>query len=504
LDDFGPAAASRYSAPVRRWLAAALLAAIHSGCSAGPAQPGARTPLVVGLASAPRGLDPHLYNDFVSFEVCANAFEGLTRLDRNLGVEPALAESWSSPDELTWHFRLRPGVRFHDGRAVQSADVVSSIERVRSHPRSEFTAYLVSVRGVRALGPDVVEVVTERPSPLLLNRLSFVGIVPAGSPAEIREPIGTGPYRLRAAGKDACELAAFDGYWGTRAREPALRLEVARGRLGLARLLAHELDFLEDLPPEALDSIRADPGLRLLSRPSLTTAVLVTNTHHTPFADPRLRLAVQLSLDREALARAVLRGHGRPAYQIVADGVFGFDANLPAVGRDIPEARRLLAAAGFPSGITTTIVAPAGLDLTLLQRQLADAGIRAGFEPPSAVAPGSAPLRFASFISDSGDSGDMLDGLLHSPNPALGAGGLNSFGYASQELDALIEASWRTDSLSARREALQRCMRFVMRDLPMIPLYTPNDLWGLRAELQFTPRADGRVLGVDLARTPGR
>ena len=163
-----------------------------------------RPPLVVGLSSAPRGLDPHLYNDFVSFEVCANAFEGLTRLDRNLGVEPALAESWSSPDELTWHFRLRSGVRFHDGRELQAADVVFSIERARSHPRSEFRGYLVSVRAVRALGPRGVEIVTERPSPLLLNRLSFIGVVPAGGPDEIREPIGSGPFRLHATGKDPC------------------------------------------------------------------------------------------------------------------------------------------------------------------------------------------------------------------------------------------------------------------------------------------------------------
>ncbi len=459
---------------------------------------------MVGLSSAPRGLDPHLYNDFVSFEVCANAFEGLTRLDRNLGVEPALAEGWSSPDELTWHFRLRPGVRFHDGRELQAADVVFSIERARSHPRSEFTAYLVSVRGVRALGPRVVEIVTERPSPLLLNRLSFVGVVPQGSPEEVREPVGTGPFRLRAAAKDAYELAAFEGYWGVRPAEPALRLQVARGRFGLAGLVAHALDFVEDLPPDGLEEVRADKALRLLSRPSLTTAVLIVNTRQPPFADARLRRAVHLSIDREALARVVLRGHGRPAYQIVADGVFGFDTNLAPVGRDLAEARRLLAAAGFPGGLATSVVAPGGAGVTELQRQLSEAGIRAGVELPSARAPGTAPLLFASFISDSGDSGDMLDGILHSPNPGLGAGALNTYGYASPELDALIEASWRTDSLSARRDALQRCMRFLMRDLPMIPLFTPNDVWGMRTELQFTPRADGRVLGVDLARSPGR
>ena len=130
------------------------------------------------------------------------------------------------------------------------------------------------------------------------------------------------------------------------------------------------------------------------------------------------------------------------------------------MGRDIPGGRRLLAAAGFLRGLATSVVVPNGLDLTLLQRQLSEAGIRVDFELPGAMAPGSAPLLFTSFISDSGDSGDMLDGILHSPNPALGAGALNSFGYASPELDALIEASWRTDSLVGRREALQRCMRF--------------------------------------------
>ncbi len=110
-------------------LLASLLAA--GACGARPEQPAAAGPLRIRLYTAPLGSDPHLESEFLTYAVLSNTFEGLTRLDPHLHVEPALAESWESPNDLTWRLHLRRGVRFHDGRRLTAADVVFSLERAR-------------------------------------------------------------------------------------------------------------------------------------------------------------------------------------------------------------------------------------------------------------------------------------------------------------------------------------------------------------------------------------
>ena len=154
----------------------------------------------VGLYAAPLSLDPHLENEFLTSAVLANAFEGLTSLDGAMRVEPALAVSWDTPGPSTWRFRLRPRARFQDGRPVTARDVAWSLERARHHPRSGVSHYLADVVDVRVAAPDVVEIRTQASTSLLLNRLSFIAIVPEGSPAEIRSPIGTGPYSAGTRG----------------------------------------------------------------------------------------------------------------------------------------------------------------------------------------------------------------------------------------------------------------------------------------------------------------
>lgn len=124
--------------------------------------PAPAQPLRIGLYAPPAGLDPHRHNEFVTFTVVSNLFEGLTSLDPSLQVRPALAESWSSPEDDRWRFQLRPGVSFHDGRALTSSDVVFSLERARTHPRSEFGSYLVTApedaaRVRRTWGPRASE-----------------------------------------------------------------------------------------------------------------------------------------------------------------------------------------------------------------------------------------------------------------------------------------------------------------------------------------------------------
>lgn len=159
-------------------------------------------------------LDPHAEAN-VSSELLFNVYEPLVAMDADLEVRPALAQSWTTPDELTWHLRLRPSVRFHSGRRLEAADVVYTLERIRSHPELEAGYYLIDVVGVHALDDQTVELKTRQASPILLHRLSFVPIVPATGTELARTADGTGPFRVVSWSKgERLELRRHDGYWG--------------------------------------------------------------------------------------------------------------------------------------------------------------------------------------------------------------------------------------------------------------------------------------------------
>ena len=345
-----------------RWIAAVVAAAALVDCAPAPRRTAAG-PMRVGLYAAPLSLDPHLENEFLTSAVLANVFEGLTSLDGAMRVEPALAVSWDTPAPSTWRFRLRPGARFQDGRRVCARDVAWSLERARRHPRSGVSHYLADVVDVRVAAPDVVEIRTQASTSLLLNRLSFVAIVPEGSPAEIRSPIGTGPYRLSPEGfPEDLTLQRSDVYWGRRPPEPVVRLLVvkdpARAR---AMLLSGDLDVsLSPRPGRGGPAAPGEPCCRVVAQPAVVVEALLCRVDRPPFDDLRVRRALDLALDRPALVARTLKGWGEPGLPAGEPRNGGVRAHHPAArsrrGRGAPAAGgggpspRALGHARFPGG----------------------------------------------------------------------------------------------------------------------------------------------------------
>jgi peptide/nickel transport system substrate-binding protein len=466
--------------------------------------------VVVGISAPPASLDPHRLNEFLTFDMLSNVYEGLVGLDASLRVEPVLAVSWSSTDDRHWRFELRSGVTFHDGRPLTAADVVSSLQRARTHPRSQFKSYLVDMADVRAVGELVVEVTTLRPNPVLLNQLAFVLIVPRDAPEEIDAPVGTGPYRLGVADKGrTIELSAFERYWGPPPAQREVRY-VARGaRPPSARLLEGEVDLLMDLAPEEAVRIRATPGFKVVAEPAPAVDVLALRVDTAPFKDRRVRRALHLAIDRPRLVEGLLHGFGRPASQLVSRNVFGFDPGLSAPTRDVAAARRLLKEAGHPDGLDLVLEHRRERRVDVIVAQLAEAGIRV--RPVAQhwhalldrLEKGQVPFAFTGLVSDSGESSDVFLSTLHTRQPGRGLGDSNARGYSNAHLDALIERAAQTPTPNERLTVLQHCMRLAMEDLPLVPLAETYLIYGLRDDLTWTVRADGRLLARDLHRLPG-
>ncbi len=493
------------------WLAlAAAPVALGPGAACSGGTGGGAASLRLVLHSDPQGLDPHLHDEVATHWVLDNVYDSLVTFDADMHVRPALAVDWDNPDDLTWRFQLRPGVRFQDGRPLAAADVVVSLERARSHPQSKMSGYLVEVAAVRAVDPRTVEVQTRRPYPILLNKLTFIAIVPRDPPARIARPLGTGPYRFVSYTPGRrLELEAWTGAWGAAGLEIEPRVSIAfegDAAKRVERLTSGHADLVAYLPSQYADRVGSAPGCAVRSGGGLAVNYLQPRVDAPPFSDPRVRRAISLAVDREALVRAMLHGRGAPAGQMVGPKVFGYVPEIPPPRRDLAAARQLLAAAGYPRGFDAVLEYRDGQDVAPLGAQLAEAGIRVRLRPRpwSELYPrllrGQVAFYYGGWQCSSGDASDLFDNKVHTRDPARGYGDSNSNGYSNPALDKLIESSGATLNMNERRRILQGAMHLLDADLPLIPLAIPFNLFGVRTTLAWAPRLDARIRAAGMRR----
>jgi peptide/nickel transport system substrate-binding protein len=313
--------------------------------------------------------DPHLHDEGATWTTLCNLFEGLVRFDANLKIEAALAQSWSNPDATRWLFQIRPGVRFHDGRPLEAEDVAYSIRRAAMFERSVISPYFTSIRQVTALDPRRVEIETREPDPLLLNKLTFIYVVPRAAsfenPSLANRPVGTGPYRFdHWLTENRFLLRRFDGYWGRRGIFPQVEVShIHESSERVAALLAGEVDLTRSLQGEDVARINAKPGRRATVAGTITVMLMTLHIAQkpgepgNPLALQPVRQAIHLALDRPEIVRRGFGGLARPTYQLVPPEVVGFDHQLPPGSRDVARARALLASAGYANGFRLEVCA---------------------------------------------------------------------------------------------------------------------------------------------------
>lgn len=480
-----------------------------SGCREAPEPAAPARPLRIALPAEPAMLDPHLQAESVANSILSNLYEGLTAFDAEMGLAPALAVGWESPDELTWVLRLRPGVTFHDGRPLTALDVLFSLQRARDHPESRVASHLVAVGSWRALGRQAVEIRTRRPYPILLNKLALVMIVPAGAPAPIEEPVGTGPYRLAGRREGAIELQPHGAHWRGPAVHPAVAIHlVPDPEQRVAGLLDGRFDLVKEVPPRLRQTVRASHVARLLGRDTLLVNYLQLPADRPPFTDPRVREAIQVGLDRRALVEELAGGLGSPAGQMVGPNVFGFAPALLAPERDLARARALLARAGIDRSGPIPMAYRAGRDVAPIVRQLAEIGLAVEARPVpwerlyAALQSGEVGFYYGGFSCNSGDASDLFDGKVHRRDPLSGYGSTHSAGLSTPALDELIELAGTASEMPARREMLERAMRELMAENTLVPLFVPRVDYGVRRTLRWHPRLDGHVRAEEVGIAP--
>ncbi|MBB5721209.1 peptide/nickel transport system substrate-binding protein [Loktanella ponticola] len=318
-----------------------------------------------------------------------NVFEGLTRFESDGAVVPSLAQSWDiSEDGLTYTFHLAAGVMFHDGTAMDSADVVFSLDRARAEDSTNAQkALFESIASVEAVDPLTVKVTLSQPNGSFLFNMAWgdAVIVAEESIADIAtNPIGTGAYKFSDwAQGDKIELTRNDDYWGEApAIETATFRFISDPTAAFAAVMAEDVDAFAGFPaPENLPQFDADPRFTVLRGNTEGETILAMNNKMPPFDDVLVREAVSHAIDRQAIIDGALYGIGTPIGTHFAPHNPDY-VDLTANSNYDPEkARALLAEAGFEDGFTTTLKLPppsyARRGGEIIAAQLRDVGIEA-------------------------------------------------------------------------------------------------------------------------------
>jgi peptide/nickel transport system substrate-binding protein len=454
--------------------------AAGTSCSGGDPPVG---PARLAYQHAMVSLDPHGQNDAVTGAVLSAVYEALVALSPGRSVQPCLAERWTTPDDTTWQFRIRPGVRFHDGSLVGVEDVVASIRRARFGGDSALATYMEFIDDVRVLpdGEMQVEVTTRTPFPLLLTRLALVAIVPAVFDPEV--PIGTGRYRWTAGRLgERVELERWEGYWGEVAGVGAISIVFVEDNERLDRMVqAGEVDVVA---VSALDLFETRDLAEQWSEvwiPSSGTTILGINAHVPPLDNALVREAIDCSLDRGHLVRTCFpEGAAEVATSLVPADAFGFNPSQLQVAPDPARARALLDRAGVSRTEAVVRLESAAVSAAVVEFVASTlTGIGLHVEPRPIpyqelyrrIETADTELFLFGWNFRWADASDFLDAVVHSRDPERRLGMLNGSAYAAPTVDRWIESAGREARSAPRLELIRRALSQVARDRPYLPLF---------------------------------
>ncbi len=478
--------------------------------------------------------DPHSQNHATTNTMVMHVYEGLTRYGKGYEIEPALATGWQQTSPTQWRFNLRRNVKFHDGSPFSADDVLFSFERIRQ-PQGTMQVYVTGINEIRKIDDFTIDVILAGPSPILLRNIIDFRIMSRAWAVKTksekiqdfkakedtfasRNAVGTGPYILKSWEPDRRIVFNINrGWWGkhdgnvTEVIYTPIKSDVTR----VSALISGDVDIVTDLPTQDVARLRQDAKLKVVDGHEVRTIFIGMDQHNdelaysnvkgkNPFKDVRVRRALNMAVDAEAIKRTTMRGLSIPAGVLVAPGVHGHSNDIdtrPAVNAE--GARKLLAEAGYPDGFEFTLDCPNNryVNDEEICQALVGMWARAGIKARLNAMP------FATFIPkiQKHDSSAYMLGWGVATFDALytlqslvrtkttGADGNFNLGRVSDpKLDAVIDAI-KTETDVKKRDAMLREALITTRDQAYyIPLHHQMRPWAMKRSVTTVHRADDR------------
>jgi peptide/nickel transport system substrate-binding protein len=489
--------------------------------------------LRIGLAADVTSIDPHQVNIAPNNAVAWHLFDALTHVDADTRLVPGLATSWRAVDATTWEFKLRRGVKFHDGSDFSAEDVAFSIDRAAQlgAKGGQFAQFVKPIVSRQIIDPYTIRFKTATPYAMVPYDLNSIYIVSrkaaAGATTEDfnsgKAAIGTGPFKLAAFRRgDRVELLRNEAYWGaaenktTAWQKVTLRI-LPNDPARTAALLSGDVDAIENIPTADAARFKANPDFRLEQKVSWRTIFFHLDQYRdappgvsdksgkplakNPFKDVRVRQAIAMAINRPAILARAMEGFALPASNIVAPPVFGYDASVKPTAYDPEGAKKLLAAAGYPDGFSLVLAAPNNRYVNddqvaqVVAQMLARAGIAVTRVETLPAATYFTKARNGDFsfamLGWGSFGGDLaLRTLVATINPEKGYGTWNWGHYSNSKVDQLVERALGSVDPVRREAAAREAMGIAMRDYAVIPVHHQIASWAMKKSLAYVPRTD--------------
>ena len=480
---------------------ALIVLSIAAGCSYFRPKADPNT-VVFLIESAPTNLDPRIGADAYSAHLDGLIFSSLVAHDAQMNVIPDLAERWETPDPLTYIFHLRPGVRFHDGRALTSADVKFTFDSiisgaVKTPKRGAFRL----VTSTEALDAYTFVFHLREPYASFLFGLTrpSVGIVPRDSDASMSQrPIGSGPFRFVSAIRDEeIMLERNPDYFGGTPKIERVRFRIVPDAIVRALELRKGSADVEinSLTPDMSASLAKQPGLAVDEQPGTPLAYISFNFEDPILVHREVRQALAYATDRESLVKYLLHGQARLATSLLPPNHWAFDPDVAQYTYDRGRAEKLLDSAGFPRGADGVRFHLALKTSTDESTRLTSAAIADQWRHVG-VALDLRPLEFATFFSDisrgsfqlytlrwvgANNDPDIFEYVFGSKK--IPPDGANRGRYRNPTLDALFDNARVEMDQEKRKAILWQIQKIVAEDEPYINLWYPNNVCVHRSRL---------------------
>lgn len=520
--------------------AGALLVASVMGIGMAPAAMAATDALTIGLGGAVNSIDPHFYNATPNHVIAHSIFDRLTERSPKGDLKPGLALSWKAISETVWEFKLRPGVKWHDGVAFTGDDVAFTFERARNVPNSPggFGGFLRDIVKVEQVDPLTLHLHTKQASPNLPRELAFVAIVSrhAGDGATTEQynngskAIGTGPYKFVSyTPGDRVELARNDDWWGPKQAWKKLTIRlITNAPARVSALLSGGVDLIDAVPATDLETLKKDSRIDIVSTPGMRLIYIAPNQSNpgpsplvtdlkgvplpkNPMLDKRVRQALSIAINRDALAQRLMQRTAVPTGQWLPQGTYSYAFSVGVPAYDVAKAKQLLTEAGYPEGFKITLATPNDRypNDSAVSQAVAQMWARVGVQTSVDARPWSNYVQHKNdyaiglwgWGSPTLEAGYLLANVVSTADPKNGRGNFNYGGYSNPELDALTTKALSTLDDGERQKLLIKGVETVAAEVPIIPLLQLTNFWAVRKGIKLEPRMDERTLAVDA--TPG-
>jgi len=490
--------------------------------------------LKLAMSSPPTSMDPHFFLAYANANVSAHMFDTMTMRDPDSRIIPGLAESWKQVDDLTWEFKIRKGVKFHDGSELTTEDVTWSLDRPATIQNSpgKFDVYTKAIVNKKVIDRYTIQLTTAQPYPLMLSDLAAIFIVQKKATqglasddfAQGKGMIGTGPFKFVSyARDDRVEMVRNNDYWGPKPAWEKVTLRfIPNPATRLAALLSGDVQAIENVPPPDLPKVRSDPKLSFFSKISHRVIYLFFDAKRdkspyvttrdgqpmdkNPLKDARVRLAISMAINRQGIKDHLMEGLSEPTNNLVPSTLFGYDPNLKTVKFDPEGARKLLAEAGYPNGFGVTLHTPNNryVNDEKIAETIAQNLTRIGLVTKVVAMPMATysskgikhewSFGLSGWGAQTGEVSSSLRALLACEDNKKGFGTYNWGEYCNPKMDVVLEKAIATVDDNERAGLLQQATEIAINDGGIIPIHLQVTTWATQKGIVYVPRTDERTL----------